>query len=293
MTLLPDSFTTRRVDVGPITINCAVAGEGPPLLLLHGYPETHLMWHRIAPELARHHRVVLADLRGYGDSDKPAPSDDASQYSKRVMAADQLALMRSLGHERFALVGHDRGARVGLRLAYDAPEAVTHFAALDIVPARHVYGHVDRAMATRYYHWFLLSQSNRIAERLISAAPAPWVRAMTDGLSATPLDPEAVAHYVRSFRDPATVAATCADYRAGAGIDLEHDDETAQAGARLQCPTLVLWGEHSFVGSYDVPSVWSDYAVEPRTQRIGSGHFLPEEAPAEVLGAVTPFLREG
>ena len=290
MSLLPDTFVTRRVDVGEITINCAVAGEGPPVLLLHGYPETHLMWHLVAPELARDHTVVLADLRGYGDSDKPAPSDDASQYCKRAMAADQVALMRTLGHERFALVGHDRGARVGLRLAYDSPDAVTQFAALDIVPARHAYGHVDRAMATRYYHWFLLAQSNRIAEQLITAAPEPWVRAMTGGLSAAPLHPGAVDEYVRHFTDPATVAATCADYRAAA-IDLAHDDQTADAGTRVQCPTLVLWGEHSFVDSYDVPSVWNGYAVEPQTRRIASGHFLPEEAPAEVLGALVPFLR--
>jgi haloacetate dehalogenase len=291
MSLLPGTFVTRRVDVGGVAINCATAGEGPPVLLLHGYPETHGMWYRIAPELARDFSVVLADLRGYGDSDKPAPSDDASQYSKRVMAADQLALMRALGHDRFALVGHDRGARVGLRLAYDAPEAVTSFASLDIVPARHAYAHVDRAMATRYYHWFLLSQGNRVAERLIAAAPEAWVRAMTDGLAATPLEPAAVAEYVRCFQDPATVAATCADYRA-AGIDLAHDEATARAGIRLTCPTLVLWGEHSFVDTYDVPAVWTRYASQPRTRRIASGHFLPEEAPAETLDALRAFLRE-
>lgn len=292
MTLLPEAFITRRVDIGELSINCAVAGTGPPVLMLHGYPEFHLMWHQIAPQLARHFTVVLADLRGYGDSDKPAPSDGAREYTKRTMAADQVALMRALGHDRFALVGHDRGARVGLRLAYDAPEAVTRFVAMDIVPARHAYGHVDRAMAERYYHWFLLSQGNRIAERMIAAAPEAWVRAMTDGLAVTALEPAAVGEYVDRFTDPATVAATCADYRAGAGIDLGHDAATARAGGKLRCPTLVLWGEHSFVDTYDVPAVWSDYAVQPRTARISSGHFLPEEAPAEVYSALLPFLRE-
>jgi haloacetate dehalogenase len=289
--LLPDTFTNRRVVAGDVEINCAVGGEGPPVLLLHGYPETHVMWHLIAPALADEHTVVLADLRGYGDSDKPAPSPDAAEYSKRAMAADQLALMRALGYEQFALVGHDRGARVGLRLAYDAPEAVTHFAALDIVPTRHVYGHVDRRMAIAYYHWFFLIQRNGIPERLLAAEPEAWVRSVTEGLATTALDPRAIAEYVRCFTDPATVWATCADYRAGAGIDLELDEETARRGQRLECPTLVLWGEQSFVNTYDVPAVWSEYAVEPQTVRVGAGHFLPEEAPAEVLERLAPFLR--
>jgi haloacetate dehalogenase len=292
MSLLPDTFTNRRVSVGDLEINCAIGGDGPPVLFLHGYPETHVMWHRVAPALAREHTVVLADLRGYGDSDKPAPSPDAAEYSKRVMAADQLTLMRALGHEHFALVGHDRGARVGLRLAYDAPDAVTHFASLDIVPTRHVYGHVDRRMATAYYHWFFLIQRNGVPERLLGAEPEAWVRSVTEGLAVAPIDPRAVAEYVRCFTDPAAIAASSADYRAGAGIDLEHDQETARAGQRVECPTLVLWGEQSFVNTYDVPAVWAEYVADPKTACVRAGHFLPEEAPAEVLERLTAFLND-
>jgi haloacetate dehalogenase len=292
MSLLPDTFTNRRVAVGDLEINCAIGGDGPPVLFLHGYPQTHVIWHRMASALAREHTVVLADLRGYGDSDKPAPSADVAEYSKRAMAADQLTLMRALGHDQFALVGHDRGARVGLRLAYDTPDAVTRFAALDIVPTRHVYGHVDRPMATAYYHWFFLIQRNGIPERLLGAQPEAWVRSVTEGLATTALDPRAVAEYVRCFTAPGTVAATCADYRAGAGIDLEHDEETARTGQRVECPTLVLWGEQSFVDTYDVPAVWAEYAADPLTARVRAGHFLPEEAPTEVLDRLAPFLGE-
>ena len=292
MSLLPDTFTNRRVAVGDIQINCAIGGDGPPVLLLHGYPETHVMWHRIVPVLARAHTVVLADLRGYGDSDKPVASPDVSEYSKRAMAADQVTLMRALGHEQFALVGHDRGARVGLRLAYDAPEAVTRFAALDIVPTRHVYGHVDRRMATAYYHWFFLIQRNGMPERLLGAESEAWVRSVTEGPAATAFDPRALAEYVRCFNAPATVAATCADYRAAAGIDLEHDEETARTGQRLECPTLVLWGEQSFVNTYDVPAVWAEYAADLQTARVRAAHFLAEEAPSEVLDRLAPFLHE-
>jgi haloacetate dehalogenase len=288
--LLPDTFTNRRIAVGDVAINCSIGGDGPPVLLLHGYPETHVMWHKVAPALAREHTVVLADLRGYGDSDKPPPSADAVEYSKRAMAADQLGLMRALGHEQFALVGHDRGARVGLRLAYDVPEAVTRFASLDIVPTRHVYGHVDQRVATAYYHWFFLIQRNGMPELLLGAEPEAWVRSVTEGLATNGLDPRAVAEYVRCFTAPGTVAATCADYRAGAGIDLVDDEETARSGRRLECPTLVLWAEQSIVDTYDVPTVWAEYAADPQTARVRSGHFLPEEAPTEVLERLTPFL---
>jgi haloacetate dehalogenase len=291
-TLLTDKFSYHRVSVGDLEINCAIGGDGPPVLLLHGYPETHVMWHRVAPALAQEHTVVLADLRGYGDSDKPSPSPDAREYSKRAMAEDQLALMRGLGHDHFALIGHDRGARVGLRLAYDAPEVLTCFAALDIVPTRHVYGHVDRRLATAYYHWFFLIQRNGMPELLLGSEPEAWVRSVTEGLAATPLDPRAVAEYVRCFTDPATIAATCADYRAGAGIDLEHDEATARTGQRVECPTLVLSGAQSIVDTYDVPAVWSEYAADPQTARIPAAHFLPEEAPSEVFERLAAFLRE-
>ncbi len=174
--LLPSGFKYRRTNVEGITVNCAVGGSGPPLLLLHGYPENHLMWRHVAPVLARDHTVVLADLRGYGDSGKPAPDAEGSVYSKRFMARDQVGLMRQFGFGRFQLVGHDRGARVAHRLALDHPGAVTRLAVLDIVPTRHVLGNVTRSMATAYYHWFFLPVGNGLPEHLIGADPAYWIR---------------------------------------------------------------------------------------------------------------------
>jgi len=290
--LLP-GFGYRRVDVDGITVNFAVSGSGPPLLLLHGYPQNHLMWRHVAPALAVDHTVVLADLRGYGDSAKPAPDAAGLVYSKRLMARDQVELMRQLGFGRFQLIGHDRGARVAHRLVLDHPGAVTRLAVLDIVPTRHVLGHVTRAMATAYYHWFFLARPDGLPERMIGADPAFWVRSLIGPLlgEGASIEPEVMADYIRCFSDPATIAGSCADYRAAAGLDLVHDEETFAAGQKIQCPVLVLWGAQGFVGrGYQPLRVWRQYATDVRGTVLPTGHFLPEEAPGLVIEALRDFL---
>jgi haloacetate dehalogenase len=290
-----ETFERHDVEVGGMRIRAAVGGDGPPVLLLHGYPQSHVMWHRVAPELAEQHTVVLTDLRGYGDSSRPASVPDHASYSKRAMAADQVALMRQLGLEKFALVGHDRGARVAHRLCLDHPEAVSRVALLDIVPTRHVFTHVDRALAQAYYHWFFLSQPADLPEHLIGADPGYWVRrklaqwAGAAGIGS--FASEAVEEYVRCFQDPDVIRASCEDYRAAASIDLEHDEVDAAAGRRVECPLLVLWGAEGFVGrAYDVLGVWSEHATDVRGQALGCGHFLAEEQSAETLTALRDFL---
>ena len=291
--LLPPEFEYRRVDVAGVMINCAIAGSGPPVLLLHGYPENHVMWRHVAPALAEDHTVVLADLRGYGDSGKPVPDAAGEVYSKRSMAGDQLGLMRQLGFGSFQLVGHDRGARVSHRLALDHPEAVTKLAVLDIAPTRHVLHNVTRTMATAYYHWFFLPVRNGIPEHLIGADPGFWIRSIVGPLlgQGASIDAAAMEDYIRCFSDPGTIAGSCADYRAAASIDLVHDDETFAAGRKLECPVLVLWGAQGFVGrEYEPLSVWREYAGDVRGEALPTGHFLPEEAPDLVTAALRDFL---
>jgi haloacetate dehalogenase len=286
-------FEYRRVDVDGITVNCAVSGSGPPLLLLHGYPQNHLMWRHVAPALAVDHTVVAADLRGYGDSAKPAPDTAGLVYSKRLMARDQVGLMRQLGFGRFQLIGHDRGARVAHRLVLDHPGAVTRLAVLDIVPTRHVLGHVTRAMATAYYHWFFLAGPAGLPERMIGADPAFWIRSLIGPLlgAGASIEPEVMADYIRCFSDPATIAGSCADYRAAPGLDLVHDEETFAAGQKIECPLLVLWGAQGFVGrGYQPLRVWRQYATDVRGTVLPTGHFLPEEAPDLVGAALRDFL---
>ena len=286
-------FDYRRVDVEGVTVNCAVAGSGAPLLLLHGYPENHLMWRQVAPVLARDHTVVLSDLRGYGDSGKPAQDAAGLVYSKRFMARDQAGLMRQLGFGPFQLVAHDRGARVAHRLVLDHPDAVTRLAVLDIVPTRHVLGHVTRDMATAYYHWFFLAAGNGVPEHMIAADPGYWVRSLTGPLlgEGASIDPQVMADYIRCFGDPGTIAGSCADYRSAAGIDLVHDEESFAAGHRVGCPVLVLWGTQGFVGrGYDPLAVWRQYATDVRGHALPTGHFLPEEAPDQVSAALRDFL---
>ena len=286
-------FVYRQMDVEGVMVNHAIAGSGPPLLLLHGYPENHLMWRHVAPALAEDHTVVVADLRGYGDSGKPAPDAAGLVYSKRAMARDQAALMRQLGFPRFVLIGHDRGARVGHRLTLDHPAAVTKLAVLDIVPTHHVFSHVNRAMATAYYHWFFLTVPNGVPERLIGSDPGFWVRSLIAPLlgPGASIDPAVMDDYIRCFSDPATIAATCADYRAAASTDLVHDEENFAAGRKVECPVLVLWGTEAFVGrGYRPLEVWQRYATDLRGQSLPTGHFLPEEDPDLVIAALRDFL---
>ncbi|MFF7244602.1 alpha/beta fold hydrolase [Embleya sp. NPDC008237] len=277
-----------------VRINALVAGQGPPVLLLHGYPQTSAMWHRVAPELvAAGHTVVLADLRGYGDSDKPADTASHEPYSKRVMAADQVALMQSLGFSRFAVVGHDRGARVAHRMALDSPERVRSVAVLDIVPTLHMFENVDRAMASTYFHWFFLALESDLPERLILADTPTWLRSRFAGRHAggVPVDEAAKAEYERCF-DPATVRASCADYRAAAGIDLVHDRHDRERGRMVEPPLLALWGTHSYVGrGFDVPRIWKSYARHVEAAPVGADHYLCEEAPHDVAHALISFCR--
>jgi haloacetate dehalogenase len=292
-----ESFEDSEIDVAGVRIHAKVGGAGPPVLLLHGYPQTHVMWHRVAPGLADRHTVVVADMRGYGDSSRPASNADHASYSKRAMADDQLGLMRGLGFDRFAVVGHDRGARVAHRMCLDHPQAVLRATFLDIVPTRHVFTHVDRALAQAYEHWFFLSQEADLPERLIGSDPAYYLlRKLAqwsggDGLDA--FAPEAVAEYVRCFSDPEVIRASCEDYRAAASIDLEHDEVDAALGRRLECPVLVMWGAQGFVGRhYDVVGVWRGYAIDVRGYQVGCGHFLAEEDPDATLSALQDFLSD-
>jgi haloacetate dehalogenase len=286
-------FEVVDVEVGGLRLRAWLAGSGPPVLLLHGYPQTHVMWHRVAPILARDHTVVVADLRGYGDSAKPAAGGDHAEYSKRSMAGDQVALMAMLGFDVFAAAGHDRGGRVVHRMCLDHPGVVVRAAVLDIVPTRHVFATADQNVGLAYYHWFFLAQAADLPERLIGSDPEYFLRRAIHQWSATenPFGDAAVAEYVRCFRDPAAIAASCEDYRAAATIDLEHDEQSVRAGHRVTCPLLVLWGRRSFVGRhYDVLSVWRRYARDVRGSGMDCGHFLAEEQPQATSVALAAFL---
>ncbi|HWL96212.1 MAG TPA: alpha/beta hydrolase [Nocardioidaceae bacterium] len=290
---LPRTFEHERIDADGVTINTWHAGSGPPVLLLHGYPQTYLIWHHVAPVLAAHHTVVLTDLRGYGDSDKPDSTADHAVYSKRAMAKDQHLVMQALGFDRYAVVGHDRGGRVAHRMALDFPNALSSLAVLDIVPTHHAFAHADAAFGLGYYHWFFLAAGNGIPERLIGQDPEFWVRARMTGRhhGGTPIDEAAIEEYVRCFSHPRAIHASCEDYRAAASIDLEHDAADSSAGRKVECPVLVLWGEHGFVGRhYDVPAAWRDYAVRIEADPLPCDHYVPEEAPAETSERLTRFL---
>ena len=287
-------FEYRRVDVDGVTISCAIAGTGPPLLLLHGYPQNHLTWRAVAPLLADDHTVVVPDLRGYGDSDKPEPDPAGLVYSKRFMARDQARLMRLLGSGQFQLVSHDRGARVAHRMALDRPSVVTRLALLDILPTRHVLRHVTQAVAAANYHWFFLATGHGIPEHMIAADPAYWVRELTgqllgDGAS---IEPEVMEDYVRCFRDPGTIAGSCADFRSARSADFLHDEGSFAAGQKIRCPVLVLWGTEGMIepGDDDPLMVWRLYAADVRGRALPAGHFLPEEAPDLVASALRDFL---
>ena len=294
MTIL-SGFTDHRFDGPDASIAYATAGSGPPLLLLHGYPQTHAMWHRIAPALAERFTVVAPDLRGYGDSAKPHQDDDrAGNYAKRVMAADMAALMASLGHDRFRLAGHDRGARVAYRLALDSPERVERLALLDIVPTKTVYDRINAPVAHAYFHWFMLARPFPLPEKLIGGDPGFWLDTVFGAWGGNPgaFTPEALAEYRRGFVTPEGLHASCADYRAGAGIDCDHDAADLKAGRKIACPTLILWGQNGVVGrAYGDPlKVWADYATDLRGHGVPGGHFLPEEAPTETLAALSAFF---
>jgi haloacetate dehalogenase len=278
-----EGFSTQDVEAGGGTIRVRMAGEGPPLLLLHGYPQTHAMWHRVAPRLASTRTVVATDLTGYGDS-SAAPHDDG--YSKRAMASTQVAVMRALGFERFAVAGHDRGARVAYRMALDHPEVVTRLAVLDVVPTSEMYRRTDMRMALGAWHWFLLPQPAPLPERMLAADP---VGALI-GSRAALFAPEALAEYERCLQDPEVVHAICEDYRAGAGIDRELDEADEAAGTRIACPVLALWGATGPVARLGAEEVWRRWADDLTVAELPCGHHLPEEAPEETVGHLDAFF---
>jgi haloacetate dehalogenase len=284
-------FERRRIDTSGAAINLVTGGSGPPLLLLHGYPQTHLMWRKLAPRLAAEFTVVAPDLRGYGDCSKPAAGPDNANYSKRALAQDQVETMAALGFERFCVAGHDRGARVAHRLARDHPARVERLALLDIVPTLYRFETIDQKAATSSYHWFFLIQPGGLPERLIGAEPEFFLRHSLGFWARDPaaFEPEVFAEYLRCFRNPETIRATCDEYRAGATIDLVHD--RGDRDRRLEMPLRVLWGRRSSQGSgYDVLAVWRDHAENVSGEAIDSGHFLPEEAPDETYRALREFF---
>jgi haloacetate dehalogenase len=284
-------FEQRRITTAGAEINLVTGGSGPPLLLLHGYPQTHVMWRKIAPRLAQDFTLVIPDLRGYGDSSKPPGGPDQTAYSKRALAQDQVETMAALGFERFRVAGHDRGARVTHRLLRDHPEHIERAALLDIVPTLYRFETLDQKAATGSYHWFFLIQPSPFPERLIGGE-AEFYLCWTLGLYRNPpaaLEPEAFAEYLRCFSNPETIRATCDEYRAGAGIDLDHD--RADRGRKVAMPLLVLWGRRSGQGSgYDVLAVWREHAENVIGRAIDSGHFLPEEAPEATCEALLDFF---
>jgi haloacetate dehalogenase len=290
--LFPD-FRTLDLPSGDRALRAVIGGAGPPILLLHGFPQTHAIWHRVAPILARAFTVVATDLTGYGDSAKPASSaPDHAPYRKSAMARDQVLAMHSLGFTRFHLVGHDRGGRVAHRLALDWPERVATLTTLDIAPTLHMYAHTSDAFARAYWHWFFLIKAAPVPETLIGADPSFFLRQhMSRGPRGIDLfDPRAFAEYERCFHDPAMIHAACEDYRASATVDMAQD--RADLGRlAIRCPLLALWGAEGAVGRcFDVVASWRDWAGDVSGAAVPGGHYLPEEAPEALLAHLVPHL---
>jgi haloacetate dehalogenase len=294
MPMFFEGFTLEHREADGQRIRLRRGGSGPPLLLLHGNPQTHAMWHMVAPALARRFTVIAPDIRGYGFSAKPEATPDSGLMAKREMAKDLVALMQGLGHERFAVVSHDRGARVAHRLALDHPGRVERLCTMDIIPTLAHFERTDMAFAMGYYHWFFLAQPHDRPERMILRDTEDWFDLHT---SREPKDKgffhlDARADYLAALREPGTVRSICEDYRAATGIDLEHDRASRAAGEKIQCPLLALWGSKGSIAKwYDAPAIWRDYAAGPvTTGAVASGHYLAEEAPEEVLAWLGRFL---
>ncbi len=286
-------FQRLQLTTSSATINLLKGGNGYPILLLHGYPQTHVMWHKVAPHLAQDFTVVVTDLRGYGDSSKPEAEADHASYAKRVMAQDQVEVMQQLGYPEFYVVGHDRGARVAHRMALDYPQRIKKLAVLDIVPTYELYATTDQEFATAYYHWFFLIQPHPLPETLIGANPEYFLRTCLERWSKnfSAFTPEALAEYIRCFSQPETIHATCEDYRAAASIDLVHDQ--ADLNQKIMCPLLILWGSQGIIGrKYNVLEMWRTRAENVIGEAIASGHFLPEEAPEATYQALYKFLKD-
>lgn len=287
-----DNFKLEQLQVNGVGINLRHGGEGPPLLLLHGFPQTHVIWHKLADRLAQHYTLVMPDLRGYGDSSKPQGLPDHSNYSKRVMAQDMVEVMRALGHTAFNLCAHDRGARVAHRLALDHPDAVRKLMLIDIAPTRTMYEHTNQAFATVYFHWFFLIQPYPFPETLLGNNAPFFLRCALDLASngAKFIDPEAMAEYMRCFCNPETIHGACEDYRASAGIDLEHDRD--HDTKKIACPTHVVWGESGVIGKmFDPMANWQEKCERPVSgAALPAGHFLPDQVPDLLLLQMLEFL---
>lgn len=281
-----DGFTLTTIETSEVAIRLRHGGSGPPLLLLHGFPQTHAMWSKIAPRLAEHFTVVCPDLRGYGGSGKPASSANHETYSKRAMARDQVEVMKALGFEQFHVAGHDRGARVAYRLALDSPASVWRLAVLDIVPTGDTLRRADWRFGMGYWHWFFLAQPHPLPERMISADPIAFLFRHGQGVS----DYEAYEDYLQNARDAAAIHAMCEDYRAAVSVDFQQDQ--ADRGTRkIDCPLLALWGAKGVIPKwYDAVAIWKEWASDVRGQEIDSGHLLAEEAPDATYQALHSFF---
>ncbi len=288
-----EGFSDASAQIDGIRIHAIKGGQGPALLLLHGHPQTHAIWHKVAPALAEHFTVVAADLRGYGDSGKPSGAPDHSNYSKRRMAQDQVELMRSLGYASFAVIGHDRGGRVAVRMALDHPAAVTRLVTLDVAPTLAMYEQTSFAFARAYWHWFMLVRPAPFPETLIRADPDLYLKQTIGARSAglAPFTAEAYAEYLRCLSDPATAHGICEDYRASMTIDLEHDRATLDAKQQITCPFMALWGAQGVIEQCFNPiAEWRAYAPDVQGEALPCGHYIPEEAPQVLLEHVLPFL---
>ncbi len=291
-----EGFTASRIATNGITLSVHQAGSGPALILLHGYPQNHMTWHRVAPALAEHFHVIIPDLRGYGDSDAPTDTPDATAYAKREMARDIAGLMDALGIPRAHVLGHDRGARVAYRLALDMPERVDRLGIIEIVPTGSFWASWSADLAMKAYHWTFLAQPSPLPERMIGADPVGYCdRTLQSWTLAKSLDtfaPDALESYRAQFRDPARVAAMCADYRAGAGIDRQIDEADMAAGRKVAAPVHFLWAETGFPARTGDPAgLWRDWADRVTDASCVSGHFAMEENPQAVLDAFLPFFR--
>jgi haloacetate dehalogenase len=290
-----EHFDLLAVETGEATIQARRGGGGPPILLLHGFPQTHVMWHKVAPRLARDFTVVAADLRGYGGSSKPPTTPDHAPYSKRAMARDMVALMKHLGFDRFSVAGHDRGGRCAYRLALDHPDRVHRLAVMDIIPTSEAFRRADMAFALGFWPWSFLAQPHPLPESLIGANPRVIVDATLDRWSGDPgAFPEEVRReYVRAFSNPQAIHAICEDYRAAASLDYQHDEED-RGRHHITCPVLALWSRRGPLGTwYDTLTIWRDWAVDVRGQPIDCGHFLPEEAADETYAELRAFFTAG
>ncbi|SAK09508.1 alpha/beta fold hydrolase [Burkholderia multivorans] len=288
-----EGFSDVSATVDGIKIHALMAGTGPALLLLHGHPQTHAIWHKVAPTLARQFTVVVADLRGYGDSGKPAGEPDHANYAKRRMALDQVQLMQVLGLQTFAVIGHDRGGRVAARMALDHPDAVSHLVTLDVAPTLAMYQQTSFEFARAYWHWFFLVRPSPFPETLIRADPDLYLKQTIGARSAglKPFAPEAYAAYLRCLSDPATAHGICEDYRASVSIDLEHDQADLAAGKQIQCPFLALWGRDGVIERcFDPLAEWRRWNPGVKGMALPCGHYIPEEAPEALLDHVLAFL---